>query len=190
MSIYRNFVFRKILNEVRPVELWGEAFPALLFFIVWVGFTKRDTPCLWRPYFGLYHIILFKSEKVRLCEPRGLSNAAFKNALWLVKIAPSIIRIFFFSGKLAVKNQRALTKYIYIHHHLVLYEGQQWPRWCISPAAFTDVTGRATPPFASELEQPTFPACRVTVTVQEADRRASGSTAARRIMVEPMTFAR
>ena len=27
MNIRRNFVFRKILKEVRPVELRGEAFP-------------------------------------------------------------------------------------------------------------------------------------------------------------------
>jgi len=32
MNICRKFVFREILNEVRPVELRGEAIPALFFF--------------------------------------------------------------------------------------------------------------------------------------------------------------
>ena len=45
MSICRNFVFRKILYEVQPVELRGEAIPALFFKIVLVGFTKMETPC-------------------------------------------------------------------------------------------------------------------------------------------------
>ena len=45
MNICRRFVFREILNEVRPVELRGEAFPALFIKIVWVGFTTMETPC-------------------------------------------------------------------------------------------------------------------------------------------------
>ena len=39
-NIYRNFVFREILNEVRPVELRGEAFPTLFFHIVVGGFHE------------------------------------------------------------------------------------------------------------------------------------------------------
>ena len=38
MNICRNFVFREILNEIRPVELRGEAFPAPFFFLIgWVS---------------------------------------------------------------------------------------------------------------------------------------------------------
>ena len=41
------FSWNSILNEVRSVKLRGEAFPALFFLfflIVWVGFTKMETP--------------------------------------------------------------------------------------------------------------------------------------------------
>ena len=62
MNICRNLVFREILNEVRHVELRGEAFPALFFLIVWVGFTKTENPCdVPGSVFDLYlaHIFVF-----------------------------------------------------------------------------------------------------------------------------------
>ena len=42
MNICRSFVFREILKEVRPVELQGEAFPALSFLsYVWVSQNSK-----------------------------------------------------------------------------------------------------------------------------------------------------
>ena len=85
MSICRNFVFRKIPNEVRPVHVRGEAFPALFVG----GFHKIGTSCDVPDWvFGLYFVIssfLIKLEKVRPRESQGLSNAALKNGL---SIAP------------------------------------------------------------------------------------------------------
>ena len=68
MSICRNFVFRKILYEVQPVELRGEAIPALFFKIVLVGFTKMETPCdVPDSFFGLClrHFFFFFSKNRR-----------------------------------------------------------------------------------------------------------------------------
>ena len=44
-NIRRNFVFRKIQKEVLPVNLRGEAFPALFLYILRMGFTNFETPC-------------------------------------------------------------------------------------------------------------------------------------------------
>ena len=89
MNICRNFVFRKILKEVRPVELRGEAFPALFFnffLIVWVGFTKVETLSVTSRtrFLACFFVIFYflpKSEKVRPRESQGLSNAPLKNGL-------------------------------------------------------------------------------------------------------------
>ena len=66
------FVFCKILNEVRPVELRGGAFPALFRSMVWVGLScgfhkNRNSP--WRPGLGFRPVssscsLFKKTEKV------------------------------------------------------------------------------------------------------------------------------
>ena len=70
MNICRNFVFRKILEEVRPVELRREAFPALFCHVLWVGFTSFEIPCdVSDSFFALYRrhffAFFFNLEKVR-----------------------------------------------------------------------------------------------------------------------------
>ena len=86
MNICRKFVFREILNEVRPVELRGEAIPALFFLkSCWWVSQKWKLPVTFRTRFlpCVFVIFLFfeKSEKVRPRESQGLSNAALKNGL-------------------------------------------------------------------------------------------------------------
>ena len=129
MSICRNFVYYCIfLNEVRPVELRGEGFPALFFTIIVLvgGFHKKKKKLpvtsglgFWPVCsdFGLYlrflgcivviFLFFFKSvnrRKVYLVNLDGSRMPPSKMAF--VKIAPPIIKKYHSSGILVVKSQK------------------------------------------------------------------------------------
>ena len=110
MSICRNFVFRKILYEVQPVELRGEAIPALFFKIVLVGFTKMETPCdVPDSFFALClrHFSFFR--KIGESSSSWISRAIECGPqIWLVKIAPPTIEKYPFFCILVVRSQRTL----------------------------------------------------------------------------------
>ena len=89
MNICRKFFFfRKILKEVRPVELRGEAFLALFFVLsnLTGGFHKFETPCdvpdsVFALHLRQFFVFFFKSEKVRSRKSQGLSDAALESGL-------------------------------------------------------------------------------------------------------------
>ena len=90
MNISRHFVFRTILNEVRPVELRGKAFPALFFYIYGVGFTNFETPCdvpdtIFRLY--LRHFFFFFSNRKKF-DLANLNGSRMPPSKWLVKTIP------------------------------------------------------------------------------------------------------
>ena len=93
MNVCRNFAFRKIVKEVRPVELRGEAFPALFFLIAWVGFTKFETPCdVSDSVYGLYLRHVFFFQKIG---ESSTSRIECRPQKWLVKIVLPTFGIIF-----------------------------------------------------------------------------------------------
>ena len=117
MNICRNFVFRKILKEVRPVELRGEAFPTLFFHIVVGGFHESGNS-VWRSGLGFwpvsssFFVFFLIGESSTSWISRALECRPQK---WLVKIVPPTFGKYFFSGILVIKS-RGTLRWNKTHH--------------------------------------------------------------------------
>ena len=124
MNICRNVVFRKFLmEEVRPVELRGQAFPALFFLILWVGFTNFETPCdVPDSVYGLHLRRFCFVQKIGESSTSRISRALERRSQkWLVKIVPPTFEKYHLSGILVVMSRGTLRKKKKeIHDHLRL----------------------------------------------------------------------
>ena len=87
MFICRNSDFRKILKEVPPVELRGEAFLALFFFIVRVGSTKFEIPCDFWPVSS--SSLMF--EYRRKFDLANLKGSGMPPSQWLATIVTTAV---------------------------------------------------------------------------------------------------
>ena len=107
MNISQSFVLLKKRNDVPPVELREEAFPALLFRVAWVTFTSEWTACdVPDKVFGLvlHHIFFCSNGIIHLANCKTSRNPA--SNIPSENSTPNAhgIRVFTFIGREESKN--------------------------------------------------------------------------------------